>query len=101
MAELHYVGDKVRLGCAAATMAGVATDPTTLAVTVKPPLGAAVTYTWPDDVQVVRTGTGAFYYDFTIAEADSGKVVHQVRWVATGALVKAAQTSFRVAAVNV
>ena len=97
MAELHYVGDKVRLGCAAATMAGVATDPTALSVTVKPPLGAAVTYTWPDDVQVVKTATGTFYYDHIITEAG----VHQVRWVATGALVKAAQTSFSVAAVNV
>ena len=97
MAASHYVGDRVRLGCAAATVAGVATDPTTLSITVKPLLGAAVTYTWPDDVAIVRTATGAFYYDHPIAEAG----VHEVRWVATGALVKAAQTSFRVAAVNV
>ena len=93
---VHFVGDKVRLGNTVANLSDVETDPTALAVIVDPPVGVSTTYSWPADAEVVRTSTGVFYFDYTIAEPGA----HEVRWVATGAIVKAKQTAFTVAAIN-
>lgn len=92
----HFVGDKVRLGATVANLADVVTDPTVLTVIVEPPVAAATTYAWPANAEVVKVSTGVFYFEFTVTESG----MHQVRWVATGAIVKAAQTAFTVTAVN-
>lgn len=93
---VHFIGDKVRLGNTVANLSDVVTDPTALAVIVDPPVGASTTYSWPADAEVVKVSTGVFYFDYTIAESGT----HEVRWVATGAIVKAKQTAFTVAALN-
>lgn len=92
----HFVGDKVKLGNTVRDEDGDLADPTTLRVIVEPPLAAATTYSWPANAEVVRVSTGVFYYYFTTTESGT----HQVSWDATGAIVKAAQTTFGVAAKN-
>lgn len=93
-----FIGDRPRLTCTATTAATplVLTDPTTLTVTVTPPLGASTVKAYPADPEVVRVSVGVFYLLFTVAE----RGMHQVRWVAAGALVKADQTAFTAAAIN-
>jgi hypothetical protein len=93
---VNFVADMVRLGNTVANLADAPTDPTTLTVIVDPPTGVSTSKTWPTDAEVVKVSTGVFYYDYTIAESGT----HEVRWVATGTIVKAKQTAFVVAAVN-
>lgn len=92
----HFVGDKVKLRNTVKDEDGDVADPTALRVIVEPLLAAATTYSWPADAEVVKVSTGVFYFEFTTTESGP----HQVSWDATGAIVKAGQTSFNVAAKN-
>ncbi len=75
----------------------VLADPTSLKVIIGRPVSAALAYTWPDDVQVVRDGRGRYHLDFVTTEAGQ----HDVRGEALGAIVVAEQASFLVAEKNV
>lgn len=82
------VGDSARLTVALA-VAGLATDPTTLTLTVKAPDGTEATYSGG---QVVQTSTGSYYADVPVTAEGQWKY----RWAATGTVVAAEEGSFLV-----
>jgi len=65
----YDVGDMRRLGVAFADSAGTAVDPTTVTFTIRAPSGTVTSYTYGTDAELVKTGTGAYYVDWTIAAA--------------------------------
>lgn len=73
-------GATVRIS-AAFTVAAVATDPTTIALTVRDPATPAVitTYTY-GAAQITRDSTGNYHKDITVGTAGSWTV----HWVGTG-----------------
>lgn len=58
-------GQLVRVTGVFETSAGVATDPTTVKVTVVRPDGQRQTYTYVTDAQVIKASTGNYYIDLT------------------------------------
>jgi hypothetical protein len=76
------IGDRVRLGNASgdnddgsarapfADTAGVATDPTSVVLTILQPDGSALAYSWPtqdtNDGLLTREAVGRFYRDITL-----------------------------------
>lgn len=74
----HDIGDLVRISTTF-SVAGVATDPTAVSLTVTDPSGTATTYTYAG-AQVVKTAAGAYRYDLSVAAAG----VYTYRWVGTG-----------------
>lgn len=75
----YDIGDTIRTS-ASFTVNGVATDPTTVAVSIKSPSGVTTTYTWAAS-QVTRNSAGNFQFDFLVTEAGRWFA----RWVGTGA----------------
>ena len=89
------VGQKIRISYSAADANGVAGDPNTVTLTIKPPVSAQIVATYPGTI--VRTGIGKYYYDVPLTE--SGKW----RWGldTTGALQDAAQGEVLVSPRNI
>lgn len=75
------------------TLDDALTDPTALTVRILPKDGTEVTYTWPDDAEVVHDSLGVFHVNITITNYPG---VWAVRWEATGAVVAANEDAFRV-----
>lgn len=69
---------------------GVATDPTTVTVTVTDPLGASTSYTWPGTVN--RSGPGAFWAE--VATPTPGE--WSFTWTGTGTVKDVEHGSFTV-----
>jgi hypothetical protein len=80
-------GDLVRLS-AAFTVAGVATDPTTVTLKVQDPSGNEATYTYALG-QVTKDSAGAYHYDLAIDETG----LWTYRWAGTGAVVTAGEAN--------
>lgn len=73
------------------TVAGVPTDPTTVALTITTPAGVATTYTWAG-ATVTRDSVGVFHKDVTCSEAGEW----QYEWVGTGTATDATVGTFTV-----
>lgn len=73
-AELATLGNVFRV-------AGVATDPTAVALVVTDPLGVATTYNYPTPSTLTRNGTGDYEKDIPCATAGTWSYV----WTGTGA----------------
>jgi hypothetical protein len=86
------LGDTVRI-YGSAYNAGVLADPTTMTITVTPPLGAPVVYAYPADPEVVHPSTGQFYLDLVTSEVG----IHAVAWVASGGFSTSEDDTFEVA----
>lgn len=93
MAEVQDIGDVVRIRTSPvfANALGVATDPTTVTLTVREPNGTTTAYTYGAG-QLTKAGTGDYYRDVTITAAG--------RWawefIGTGIVAAGASGSFRV-----
>jgi hypothetical protein len=67
-ANTYYVGGSLRPTFTFAKLISgswVATDPTTIKLKFKTPAGVVTTYTYGVDAQVVRSGTGVYYFDLS------------------------------------
>lgn len=76
------VGDLAHIAATFTDLDGTATDPTEVTLEIQEPDGTNTSKTWGAG-QVIRAGTGDFYFDFTVTQ--SGQ--HLYRWSASGALV--------------
>ena len=92
----YDIGDQVRFGnysgassaAAFANLAGTATDPTAVTLTVEKPDGTELVYGWPSagaNGTLTRESAGRFYFDVTLNA--SGR--WRYRLVGTGAVVAA------------
>lgn len=104
----YDVGDLVRIGnpsqdttsAAFATLAGTATNPTAVTLTVKRPDGTLLAYGWPSagvDGTLTNESAGRFYVDVAIDQVGHW----HYRLVGTGAVTAAAEGAFRVQRRNV
>lgn len=75
----YDIGDTVRVSCTF-EVDGVATNPTTVTVKIKAPLGAVTTKVYGTDAEVQRPSTGRFYIDVDATETGT----YRYRWVGTG-----------------
>lgn len=82
----YDIGDMVKLQ-STFTVSDVATDPTTITFTLREPNNTVTTYVYGTDSQLVKSGTGIYYVNWTVRM--SGK--HRWRMVGTGACVAAAE----------
>ena len=90
---VYDIGDEVRLSLAITNSAGVAVDPTTLILVVKPAEGTAVPYTYALGT-ITKDSVGNYHKDYTVFTGSGGMVYY--KWTATGAAVGMAQGSFGV-----
>ena len=90
MAITYDIGDVARLG-ATFLVSDVATDPSTIALTVTSPSLVTTTYTYAGG-QVSKISTGVYRYDLAITESGT----YQFRWVGTGSAAGAEQDSLAV-----
>lgn len=81
MANVYDEGDLARIS-AAFTVAGTATDPTTVTLKVRDPSGNTDTYTYALGL-VTKSSTGNYYKDITLDEV--GRWYY--RWAGTGTVV--------------
>lgn len=88
--NVYDVGDVVRVTCTFA-VSSVATDPTTVTLSVKAPSGTVTSYTYAGGT-VSKSGTGVYYKDLTINA--SGTWTY--RWVGTGTAATAEENQFLV-----
>jgi len=65
-ANIYDIGDVVRcLGTV--TSSGTAVDPGTVYAKFRNPAGSVTTYTYGVDAELVKSSTGVYYFDITIA----------------------------------
>lgn len=87
----YEVGQVVTLTGTFTNAAGVAADPTAITLYIKVPTGAITTLTYAGS-DLTKIGTGVYTYNFAIAM--SGR--HWYRYVGTGAVVAASESSLDV-----
>ena len=90
----YHVGALVRISAAFTDTNGAAADPTavTLLVKLRYVIGATeTTYTYAGGT-VTKSGTGAYYVDFT----PTTEGIWDYRWVGTGAIQAADENAFNV-----
>jgi len=90
MSNAYNPGQPVRISVAF-TVAGAATDPTTISLTVKDPAGVKTTYTYAG-ATVAKDGVGAYHVDVT--PAVSG--IWYYGWTSTGIAAADSEGSFTV-----
>jgi hypothetical protein len=86
MATNTYVAGAVVRLSAAFTASAVATDPSTVTLTIRTPSPGLTTLTYAG-AQITRDSTGNYHYDLTTTISG----VYAYRWVAGGAVVAAAE----------
>ena len=92
MSVLSYdVGDVVRMR-AVFTVAGVATDPTTVTFKLRLPDGTTQTKVYGTDVEVVKSATGDYKWEY----APLTEGIYRWRAVGTGAAAAAGDGAFNV-----
>ena len=90
--DLYDVGDVVRIATSPVfSVGGVATDPSTVTLTVKEPDGTETAYTYAGG-GVTKAATGSYYKDVTADAAG----LWAWEWVGTGNAAAAASGAFRV-----
>jgi hypothetical protein len=67
MNPIYNIGDQARIDILV-LIAGVATDPAALTLSITDPSSNVVTYVYLTDAELVRDGVGAFHLDLTIDE---------------------------------
>lgn len=95
MANSYLVGQTAKL-LASFTLNGSASDPTTVAVTVRRPDGIRRTYVYGTDNEVVKDSTGNYRLNYTPVI----KGPHWHYWVSTGAAATAGEVMFLVTPAN-
>ena len=92
----YTVGDKIRVSVTF-TVSSTATDPTIVTIKYKTPSGAATTWVYGTDIQVIKSSTGNYYADISATEGG----LWPYRWEGTGPAHGAEQGNFIVTAANV
>jgi hypothetical protein len=87
MANIYKINQGVRISITF-TVEGAATDPDTVTLKVKDPLGNEVIYTYSGDI--TRSAKGAYYKDVVV---DSPGYWHY-RWEGTGSCIAADEDTF-------
>ena len=91
MTNVYDVGDLVTLTGTFTSALGVATDPTAIVLTIKPPSGSLITKTYAL-AELTKASTGVYTYDYPITLEGE----HWYRYVGTGAVTAAGETDFTV-----
>ena len=86
----YYIGSNVRLTCVFKNAAGTSTDPTAVTLYVGAISGPVITSVYLTDANLVKDATGTYHYDYSPAKDGQ----HRARWVATGAVLAAAEQTF-------
>lgn len=91
MAVNQYdVHDLVRVSAVFRSLAGVATDPTTVVVKYVAPGGSPVTKTYGSDLEVVKDSTGCYHLDIDV----TAEGTWTYRFNGSGALQAAGEQTF-------
>lgn len=90
MAAPTDIGDKAIVSNTFSTVAGVATDPTTIVLEYKKPDGTTTSKTYPDTI--VKDGTGVYHIDITMDQAGEWRA----KWTGTGSLIAASETNWTI-----
>lgn len=90
MANTYNIGDTVYLPSTFA-VSGVATDPTTITLTIKEPDGTSTDYTYALS-QVTKSATGIYYKNFSPDQVG----MHFYCWTGTGTVATAQEDWFMV-----
>ena len=92
MTTAHDIGDMRRLQVTFSNLAGAVADPTAVTFRIKKPDGTAISYVYGIDAGLVKSATGVYYVDFSIALPGR----HVYRFVGTGAVETAENGEFYV-----
>lgn len=92
VANTYDIGDVVRCRAIFTDSDSVAVDPAAVVFKFKAPGSAIVTYTYGVDGQILKTSTGNYYVDLTIATAGT----YRYRFAATGSGASAGEKTFLV-----
>lgn len=92
MSETYEVGQVVRL-TVTIDVADTATDPGGLTFQMRDGAGALTSYVHGTDAELVKSATGVYYVDWTVAKEHD----HRYRWVGTGTAAGAKHGRFSVA----
>ncbi len=87
----YDIGDKVRSTGTFVNSSDVNTDPTTITFKLKDPSGNITTFIYLTDAEVVKSGTGVYYFDNILDEEG----VYHYRFEGTGVLVASGEDSYR------
>lgn len=91
MAATYDIGDVVRIA-SVFTQVDVPIDPTTVSVSVKPPTGATVTYSFGGAGTIIKDTVGRYHVDISIPASGT----YRYRWVSTGTGAAAKEGWFQV-----
>ena len=83
----YDIGDLKRCQCTFLNFADVATNPTTVALTIREPDGVETAVA---QGSMTNSATGVWFYDYAISKAGR----HVERWVGTGAVQRSPQIEF-------
>jgi hypothetical protein len=84
---VYDIGDKRRLTVTFTNSAGTDTDPTAVIFKIRLPDGTVTSYTYGTDAELVKSATGIYYVDWTIAAGGR----HSWRFEGTGTVTQAAE----------
>lgn len=91
MADTFDIGNVVRLTVTFTDTAGELIDPSAVQLNIRPYGGDISTYTWLGG-DIIRASLGVFYYDYTPSQPG----LYYYRFIGTGALVAAGDSSFSI-----
>lgn len=92
MSDNYLPGDVARISVRVADITGIAADPGSVTLKVRPPLGAVAAYAYGGSVVVVRDATGRYHADIELTDAG----VWAYRWELTTPNAGAAEGVIRV-----
>ena len=96
MAGGYDEGDKIRISASFVNISNAPADPTTVTVKYEKPGPPPVVTTkiYGTDVEVVKDSTGVYHIDISLDQSGSWRY----RWIGTGDVEAAAQSTFSVTA---
>lgn len=86
----YDIGDTRRLTATFTNLAGTETDPSTVTFKIKLPDGTVTTYVYGTDAELVRSGAGVYYVDYSITQAGR----YSYRFEGTGTVATAENSEF-------
>ena len=90
MTVAYDQGDTRRLNVAFTDISGVAADPSAITFIIREPDGTLTTYVYVTDAELVKSSTGNYYVDWSIAQ--QGR--HAIRWNGVGTIDASVESEF-------
>lgn len=81
MSYLYDIGDTARCTAKVKDANGVLRDPATLTFKLTKPSGDVVSFSWPENAEIVKVATGDFYIDVPIDESGAS---YRYVWTSAG-----------------